>query len=65
MSQEIVQCGDLKFKKLYTREQIDVELDKMAAKIDEGFQAILQQDPHARFLIIGVLNGALCSHQRL
>lgn len=24
MSQEIVQCGNLKFKKLYTREQIDV-----------------------------------------
>lgn len=30
----------------------------MAANIDEGFQAILQQDPNARFLIIGVLNGA-------
>lgn len=58
MNNEVVQCGNLKFKKLYTREQIDSQVDKLAAEMDEGFQSILLQDPKARFLIVGVLNGA-------
>jgi hypoxanthine-guanine phosphoribosyltransferase len=30
----------------------------MAAKMDEDFQKILSEDPHAKFLLLGVLNGA-------
>ena len=58
MSSEVVQCGNLKFRRLYTREQIDAKVDKIASEIDQEFQSILQHDPKARFLVIGVLNGA-------
>jgi hypoxanthine-guanine phosphoribosyltransferase len=30
----------------------------MAEQIDEDFQQILKNDPNARFLVIGILNGA-------
>lgn len=54
----MIQLGALKFKKLYTREQIDQQVDKLAAQIDEDFQKILVNEPSAKFLIVGVLNGA-------
>lgn len=33
MNQEIVQCHDLKFKKLYTKDVIEKEIDRIAEEV--------------------------------
>lgn len=58
MNNDIVKCGNFRFKKLYTKEQIDVQITKLATEIDETFQKILVSEPEAVFLVLGVLNGA-------
>lgn len=41
MNSDIVQCGDLKFKKLYNREEVQEKINDVARKIDEQFQKTL------------------------
>lgn len=58
MNNDVVQCGDLKFKKLYNRHQIDEQVDRIANEVDQHFEEILAKDPDARFVVLGILNGA-------
>lgn len=58
MNSDIVQCGNLKFKKLYNREEVQKRIDNVAQKVDEQFQKTLMEDPNAKFLLVGILNGA-------
>lgn len=44
-SEHIVQCLNLKFKRIYTVEEINKHLDTLAAKIDESFKKIQAQEP--------------------
>ena len=55
---DVVICGDLKFKKLYTEEEVMSSITSIANKINEIYGAIMKEDPSSKVIFIGLLNGA-------
>jgi len=43
---------------LYDRHQVKEKINDVARRVDEEFKKILSVDPNAKFLLVGILNGA-------